>query len=662
MKLDLRAVVLWPRDSDREPRVVKFLPGRINVITGGSKTGKSAIIPIVDYCLGSGKCTIPVGPIRDSCSWFGALFESEQGQHLFARREPGDQQSTNEMYVREGENLEIPRTVERNATVDAVKEHLNDLSGLTRLNFQSDATATRYWDRPSFRDMAAFLFQPQNVVANPAVLFYKADSQDHRDKLRTIFPYVLGAVTPEVLALQHEARRLQLELRRKEREYRALSEVSSRWHAELRSRVVTARELGLVNEGISDDLSLEEMLDVLRQIPMRREGPVSIRLGTISGAVGELLEVEREESVVSAELAGLRQRYAEMSRLRESGNEYRQALDVKLDRLSLADWMLSIPAGEKGCPICGAKEAGNREEVDRLGAAMREVESEFRALSRVPASFDREQQRVSEEIQIATEKLEGLRIRRLALVDRSDEVREQQFTQERIDLFLGSLHQALETFSRLGAEGDLAEEIELLRERLEELRERISLQGIAASTRRALNRFSVLAQRIVPKMDVERPDDALHLSISDLTLKVEGSNREDYLWEIGSGANWVAYHVATILALHSLFLQLDHSPVPSFCILDQPSQVYFPRPSIVEAARSGPDDPEPRLADEDLEAVRMIFSTLSDAAIDAGGHWQAVVLDHAGETVWGGLPGVHLVEVWREGRRLVPTEWLKSEA
>ena len=28
----------------------------------------------------------------------------------------------------------------------------------------------------SFRDLVAFMFQPQNVVANPNVLFYKTDS------------------------------------------------------------------------------------------------------------------------------------------------------------------------------------------------------------------------------------------------------------------------------------------------------------------------------------------------------------------------------------------------------------------------------------------------------------------------------------------------------
>src|SRR5690606_40436886 len=58
--------------------------------------------------------------------------------------------------------------------------------------------------RPSFRDLAAFTFQPQNVVANPDVLFFKTNTYEHREKLRKIFPYVLGAVTAALMAKQFE--------------------------------------------------------------------------------------------------------------------------------------------------------------------------------------------------------------------------------------------------------------------------------------------------------------------------------------------------------------------------------------------------------------------------------------------------------------------------
>ena len=64
MKFLIDQLILWPRNPEVKYRNIQFLPDKINIITGASRTGKSAIIPIIDYCLGSNKCTIPVDTIR----------------------------------------------------------------------------------------------------------------------------------------------------------------------------------------------------------------------------------------------------------------------------------------------------------------------------------------------------------------------------------------------------------------------------------------------------------------------------------------------------------------------------------------------------------------------------------------------------------------------
>lgn len=47
-----------------EKREVKLEEG-LNIITGDSKTGKSALLEIIDYCLFSKKSTIPKGIITN---------------------------------------------------------------------------------------------------------------------------------------------------------------------------------------------------------------------------------------------------------------------------------------------------------------------------------------------------------------------------------------------------------------------------------------------------------------------------------------------------------------------------------------------------------------------------------------------------------------------
>ena len=106
MHFQILSLILWSK-GDHPPRIVPFEPGMVNVISGASKTGKSAVIPIIDYCMGSGKCSIPVGTIRDACSWFGILIETLEGQKLLARREPGDARQTGDMFLLEGEDLKM---------------------------------------------------------------------------------------------------------------------------------------------------------------------------------------------------------------------------------------------------------------------------------------------------------------------------------------------------------------------------------------------------------------------------------------------------------------------------------------------------------------------------------------------------------------------------
>jgi hypothetical protein len=137
MYFHIRQVILWPRNRALTARVVHFQPGKANVITGASQTGKSAIVPIIDYCLGSGKCSIPAGVIRKNAEWFGVVVDTAKGQLLLARREPGIQQSMGDMFMMEAQGkLVVPQHIaSRNTNRDFVKNYLDELAGLTSQSF-----------------------------------------------------------------------------------------------------------------------------------------------------------------------------------------------------------------------------------------------------------------------------------------------------------------------------------------------------------------------------------------------------------------------------------------------------------------------------------------------------------------------------------------------
>ena len=576
------------------------------------------------------------------------------GDSQLARREPGTQRSTGDMFVAEGAEVSVPQQApERNTNADSVKRLLDELAGLTQLDFE-DGEQVGFRTRPSFRDMAAFMFQPQNVVANPDVFFFKADTYEHQEKLRTIFPYVLGAVTPEILAKQQEARRLRRLLSRRERDLAQIRDVSARWVAEIASKVSNARELGLIAPDLEIPADTDAQIGILKDLAASTELETHASPESVAGAAQELLDLQNEEAARSGELSRLRRRFSEMTRLRDASQRHGQAAGIKRDRLRISDWFTTLYEEAHECPVCGNDIPEPESAVQDLVEALRKAESEAGRAAEIPAAFDREFERIRTDIERVTEQLEAVSIRRSALARRSDEVEQQRYQARAAWRFLGELDEAISRFESLQSDGPLVEEVEELRSTIEGLERAIRRQNVQRLTDQALERISLFTGRILPGLDPERPDDTVRLSVRDLTVKVSGDGREDYLWEIGSGANWLSYHVGVVLALHEFFRSLPSCPVPGLVAFDQPSQVYFPRGTGVDAQEG--DDPS--FSDEDLAAVRRVFSTVAQSVSSSGQRLQAIILDHASEDVWRGIEGVNLVEEWRGGTRLVPASWM----
>lgn len=63
-------------DRDDHPHIVEFFTG-INIITGRSSTGKSALIEIFDYCFGSSEYTVPEGVITEAASIYFVVLLSK---------------------------------------------------------------------------------------------------------------------------------------------------------------------------------------------------------------------------------------------------------------------------------------------------------------------------------------------------------------------------------------------------------------------------------------------------------------------------------------------------------------------------------------------------------------------------------------------------------
>ena len=77
--------------------------------TSDSKTGKTAIIDIVDYCLGSGDFRVAEGVVRECVWWYAVRYQLKQGQILVARPNPIKYaRSASDVYFLQGDIVAIP--------------------------------------------------------------------------------------------------------------------------------------------------------------------------------------------------------------------------------------------------------------------------------------------------------------------------------------------------------------------------------------------------------------------------------------------------------------------------------------------------------------------------------------------------------------------------
>lgn len=649
MHFQILQLILWPKNGEA-PRPLQFHPGVVNVITGASKSGKSAVIPIIDYCLASRHCAIPVGVIRESCAWFGILVDTIEGQKLLARKEPGQQTETGEMFILEGEELAIPQAIaEGNTSAPAVRETLDRLAGLTQLDFEP-GTESGFKARPSFRDLTAFMFQPQNIVANPNVLFYKADSNKHREKLKSVLPYVLNAIDAKTIALRHAAEQIERKLRKLESELLAHREISAKRVIEGRTWLTQARELGLSDTtGMLNDWT--EILGELERVAVRAPSDSSVSSESIEGTLDALEKLRSQEQSLSAEASTHRSRLMEIKRAREGSYAYAGAMSVQRDRLSLSRWMREEIEKRRDEHVLFPSDTALA--LDKLDAALEEVESKLYAHPFATSALDAEYQRQRVQMEEVLAQINLVRHEIRVYEASSELVHAEVARAASAERFVGGLQQMLRQHEEANRAPEIESEIELLRARLDLLNVAIHESGIERRLNSALDAIERTTGAIVRDLPAEWKESPVRLAPSELTVQVHRRGRKDYLWEIGSGANWLAYHVAVTLALQLYFLKNSPSPVPGLLIYDQPSQVYFPTVKIDK--ESGEKDFTLDMQ-EDIQAVRQVFRAMARTVKTARGQLQIIVLDHADQAVWGELPNVELVEEWR-GKKLVPLDW-----
>ena len=261
--------------------------------------------------------------------------------------------------------------------------------------------------------------------------------------------------------------------------------------------------------------------------------------------------LREKENELAMELTKYKNRHIEMSQLMKSVSEYRDALSIQVERLNIAEWLDEKARKEHICPVCQQKCSDDSQRNIYL-SRLEDNRKKKKQMEEIPAAFEREYDMVKGQIQRLTDELAAEN--KLKQLRENDEANPSRYTLDGISRFLGKIEYASETIASLESDGELSAEITTLRERIAKLKKIADESVIKRKIENAITKISVKQMELLKLMDAERPNDPFRLDYKNLTVEVDGEDgRKDYLWEIGSGSNWLAYHISTILGLQEFF-------------------------------------------------------------------------------------------------------------
>ena len=647
VNIQLLDIVLYSHNGKR--RVLSFRPGEMNIITGDSKTGKSALINIVDYCLGSSYCNVPEGVIRRNVIWYGVRLTDGAAQHFVGRRSPRSGRTTNsDAYYLVGSTISIPlaNDISKTTNIHSVVERLSSVLGIGLNRHEPPEGQTREPLIANLRHALAFVFQPQIEISQPGFLFHKQSNNWVAQSIKDTLPYFLGAVDKDFVAKKKKLKDLRRQLRKQERLLMMLQTTTGEGLSGAAPLLAEARDIGLLppdaRPTTPDDTAtlLQSALAISPQDQLDRyeESIDQAELARLSNERTMLLDRRRQEHAT----------LNMMLSLHEDKSGYSNETREQVSRLSSIG---IFGAAEDGrCPLC---EQPTPEDVP----SVRQVQDELRRATDQLGSVERStpglESLIIDQESAVSETRRLLRENRVAREElrRSDDrlkgIHNEALRRAHV---LGRISLFLESIPQLAEDSDPRKEIANLQRKIKRIEVELSDKGLR---NRLDSILSIMGNRLTKwadKLEHEFSGNPFRLDVRRLEVVADLDNGPIPMSRMGSAANALCCHIIAHLALHEWFVR-NARPVPRFLFLDQLSQAYFPADREVMGLRG-------QFKDKDRRAVIRILKLIRDVIDELHPDFQVIVTEHA--DVIEDWYQKAVVERWRDDKALIPTTWLRT--
>lgn len=628
-------------------RRIGLRAGQLNVITGDSRTGKSSLINIIRFLLGSGSPNVPFGPIQESVAWYAMNAHVGDTSFFIAREAPSAGSDSNEAMLVVGAPETPPalEDLQSNTSRRALRDYLGGLLGLEDNRNVPAVGQTRRALSASFVHALIYCFQGQGEIANPDILFHHQNGEWMPQTIRDTLPFFLGAQGADDLRRREQLTEHRRELRRLNTRLRAAESERSAGLDRAGALLTECVEVDLIVD-LPEAADLAEARAILRRA---LDNPVAVQQAVAAGGEFDRLRARRRR--LSGDIRSLGERIRALEQFAAADQGHVDELVEQHSRLASIG-LIPKEGTEAHCALCAqpieAEDAAPRQAIERaLGRAEHRLELARRETPRIEASratLLENRRQLRDELRDVDQALDALAAQDEAVLRTRDAINLQSYVRGRIAQYLDSTEDT--------GDEDLASlqaEVERIGALVERLAGELDADAVRSRTTSLLRIVSRQMTAWAQSLELEHSEQSVQIDLDRLTIVADTPQGPAYMdrGEIGSGMNWVGYHLTAYLALQQFFIQQTR-PVPRFIVLDQPSQAFFPRDR-----ETGGDLED--LTDTDRENTRRLYKLVHDVVRSLDGQLQVIALDHADfEDDWF---AESVVQRWRDGDALIPPEW-----
>lgn len=622
MNFYISKIRLWFKQGG-EPRDLDFFPDKVNVITGDSSTGKSSVLKIIDYCLLSERSAIVKDVINENVAWYGMVFYVDDNPYTIIR--PSQTVESGEMKAIFRDGVFLPEHPEANMNDirSKVLIKMNELFNIPK-KLKLDSKV-----KLDFRHNLMFNYLTEDIIATENTYqdlrFFRKN--EYVKILNDLFKLAIGVDEMKRQELESELQTAKKE-ENKKKETQNKEQKNHEKYKQTRNEIANEiEELGLGDATCFGDDPVawaENVKTIVDNCNLQFKNE----------------QANQQRKQIETELADVREKLGYFESLDKEYKTYQKRLERQNESLVPLDYIKKHLS-----ELMTYQETGRL--LRELTEAWQSIKESYVPEMQLPDNFEKS-------------KIE-LQRRENELIDKWKRLNPYQIDNKDIVW----LRRAILLAERMEKELSKEPKLTITEEMLVQCGETVTAleEKLARLKAKNDNAIGNLNETIGKYFKYQRGISEAYrnykpvYSLEESMLMLEGEEGEYPESNIGSKSNYMFLHLCYFFGLHDLLLNNQNRIIPQFLFIDQPSIPYYADKNgqrIINNNKAISNDDQEKLT----EAFRL--TDLFMREMTRRGHFQIIMIEHAGAEYWQGLSTFETRYEFRNGEGLIPSEIIKK--